>query len=222
MRQILTLLGVILIAGGVMLGGWPLLVTWLGADFVFLGVAHGRGLHGLFGKRASGTLPLWSWCLFFPLLVFTLGVWHLVRVFSSESPTSTVTEQLIVGRRLLPSELQGQFANYVDLTAEFAEPAAIRESSCYVCFPILDAGAPTPDALLSAVSGLRPGRTFIHCAQGHGRTGLFAAAVLLKLGVANTAEEALRMLTAVRPGIRLNGEQRKCLNMCAERLRVAR
>ena len=215
----LPLLAVLFIVCGLISGGWVLLSAWLGADFVVLGIAHWRGSHGVFGKRANGTLPLWSWCLFFPLLIYTIGVWYLIRLFSSESPKNSVTEQLTVGRRLLPPELQGQFENYVDLTAEFAEPAAIRKSSSYHSFPILDAAAPTPDALLAAVANLRPGRTFIHCAQGHGRTGLFAAAALLKAGAASSAEDALRMLTAVRPGIRLNKEQHRCINAYVEKLR---
>jgi hypothetical protein len=215
----LTLLGLVLIVCGLINGGWLLLAVWLGADFAVLGVAHGRGSHGVFGKRANGTLPLWSWCLFFPLLIYTIGVWHLIRLFGSESAKNAVTEQLVVGRRLLPLELDRQFENYVDLTAEFAEPAAIRKSSSYHSFPILDGAAPTPDALLDVVSSLRPGRTFIHCAQGHGRTGLFAAAALLKAGAASSAEDALRMLTAVRPGTRLNKEQHRCINAYVKKLR---
>jgi protein-tyrosine phosphatase len=108
---------------------------------------------------------------------------------------------------LLPSEVPAGFDNYVDLTAEFAEPSSIRRSSAYVCFPILDGAAPAPQALRKAVGNLRPGRTFVHCGQGYGRTGLFAAAVLLTSGAAGTMEEALQMLVAARPGIRLNGEQ---------------
>lgn len=215
----LTLLGGILIVFGLINGGWLLLAAWLGTNFVVIGIAHGRGLHGVFGKRANGSLPLWSRSLFFPLLIYTTGVWHVIRLFNSEPAKGMVTEQLAVGRRLLSSELQEQFENYVDLTAEFAEPTAIRELSSYRSFPILDGGAPTPDALLNIISSLHPGRTFIHCAQGHGRTGLFAAAILLKLGKANTVDDALRMLTAVRPGIYLNRVQSKCLDLYAEKLK---
>jgi protein-tyrosine phosphatase len=51
------------------------------------------------------------------------------------------------------------------------------------------------------------GTIYIHCAQGHGRTGMFAAAVLLSSGQAATPEEALRLVTSARPGVRLSGDQ---------------
>lgn len=209
-RHQLALLGLLFIALGVIKGGWLLLFLWLGGNFLGLGIAHGRGMHQVFGKRYDGTLPMWSWLLFFPLLAYTAGVWHLIRLLTREPACHVITEQLVVGRRLLPSEVQGEFDNYIDLTAELPEPVAIRRGSSYRCFPILDGAAPSPESLREAVRSLRPGRTFIHCAQGHGRTGLFALAVLLESGQAQTVEEGLGMLRAVRPGIRLSEKQRQC------------
>jgi hypothetical protein len=192
-RHLLVFLGVVLIALGLAERVWFLMAVWLGCDFLGLGIAHGRGSHRVFGKRADGTLPLWSWFLFLPLLIYTAAVWHLVRLFSREPAFSAVTERLVVGRRLLSSELDADFDNFVDLTAEFSEPWAIRHSPSYRSFPILDGAAPTPEALQGAVSSLLPGRTFIHCAQGHGRTGLFALAVLLRSGAARSVEDGLQM-----------------------------
>jgi len=126
-----------------------------------------------------------------PLLLYASAVWHIARLFSRESAHHMVTNDLVVGRRLLPGELDGEFANYVDLTAEFAEPLAIRRSAAYLCFPILDGAAPEPSALREVVSRLRPGKTFIHCAQGHGRTGFFALGVMLKSGVTRTVSECV-------------------------------
>ena len=183
-RHVLVLLGVLLVVFGLVEGAWFLSAVWLGASFLVVGIAHGRGSHGVFGKRGDGTLPLWSWLLFFPLLVYIAAVWHLLRLISREPALNTVTDKLVVGRRLLPFEFRDHFDNYVDLTAEFREPCRIGRSPCYRSFPILDGSAPSPEALRSAVASLRPGRTYIHCAQGHGRTGLFALAVLLSSGSA--------------------------------------
>jgi protein-tyrosine phosphatase len=215
-KHLLTLLGIILIVLGVMEGGWLLIAVWLGCNFLLLGFAHGYGAHRIFGKRADGALPLWSWLVFLPLLIYTTAVWHLIRLFSREPARNTVTKQLVIGRRLLAFELEGEFDNIVDLTAEFSEPSFIRSSPSYRCFPILDGGAPTPEALRAAVASLRPGKTFIHCAQGHGRTGLFALAVLLSSGTAQSLEDGLRMLSEVRPAIRLSREQRKCIQNYAQ------
>ena len=215
MPNLLTLLGVALVVLGILERGWFLIAVWLGGNFLVLGVAHSRGSHRVFGKRADGTLPLWSWLVFLPLLLYTTMVWHLIRLFSREPAHSVVTEQLVVGRRLLPSEFQGEFDNFVDLTAEFSEPSSIRHSPSYRSFPILDGGAPTPEALRAAVASLRPGRTVIHCAQGHGRTGLFALAVLLSSGIARNVEDGLQMLTKARPGIRLSKGQHRCIQAYA-------
>jgi len=215
-RHLLTLLGVTLVALGLVERGWFLIAAWLGCGFLILGAAHGRGAHRVFGKRADGHLPLWSWLVFFPLHIYTITVWHLIRLFSREPACGVVTEDLVVGRRLLASEFDDEFDNYVDLTAEFSEPAAIRGSPSYRSFPILDGAAPRPEALRSAVAALRPGRTFVHCAQGHGRTGLFALAVLLNSGAAGSVEDGLQMLRTVRPGIRLNRDQQRCIQLYAK------
>jgi hypothetical protein len=217
-RHLLLLLGLLLIAIGLVERGWLLLAVWLGCDFLILAIAHARGDHQVFGKRPDGSLPFWSWLVFLPLLLYTMGVWHCLRMFSREPAHHRVTADLVVGRRLLPGELGGQFDDYVDLTAEFPEPLAIRKSTGYLSFPILDGSAPDLMALHEFVNHLRPGKTFIHCAQGHGRTGLFALAVMLKSGVAKTVSEGAEELRAVRPGINLSAIQRKCIEQFAAAL----
>ncbi|TWU44827.1 hypothetical protein Poly51_58930 [Rubripirellula tenax] len=56
-----------------------------------------------------------------------------------------------------------------------------------------------------------PKPVLIHCAQGHGRTGLVAAAVLIVSGEAQTAADAIAIIQAVRPGVELNKAQRMIL-----------
>jgi hypothetical protein len=217
-RYLVTLLGLMLIAIGLVERGWLLMAVWLGGDFLALGIAHTIGAHRLFGKQTDGSLRLWSWVVFLPLLAYTTAVWRLLRLLSREAAQNTVTDNLVVGRRLLPSEVDGEFDNYVDLTAEFPEPTVIRRAAAYQCFPILDGSAPDPEALSDAVNRLRPGRTFIHCAQGHGRTGLFASAMLLKSGIAHTVDDAIEMIQARRPGISLSSAQRRCIETFAAKL----
>jgi hypothetical protein len=211
----LLILGLMLVGAAWWAGAFGLIAGWLGVDFLLLGGAHLRGGHGVFGKRANGTLPLWSWMVFLPLFLLTLLVWHLARLFSGEPAFHRVSPHLVVGRRLFTREKPGGFANYVDLTAEFAEPREVREAPEYVAFPLLDASAPSVAALRGAVAGLRPGPTFIHCAQGHGRTGLFALAVLLESKTVQTVDEGLAKLTEVRPGIRLSASQEQCIRVFA-------
>jgi hypothetical protein len=215
-RHLLLVLGCLLVGLGAIEGNWRWLAVWAGTGLVALGVAHLRGSPGVFGKRPDGTLPFWSWVVFLPLLAYVLLVWHLMRVLLRDAAWQSIDEHLTVGRRLLPSELDATFDNYVDLTAEFAEPAAVRRSAAYRCFPILDGAAPRREALRAAVESLRPGRTFVHCAQGCGRTGLFALAILLHSGAVSSVEEGLRKLRAVRPCIRLSFDQQQCIQQYAQ------
>jgi hypothetical protein len=215
-RHLFTLLGILLIVLGVAEHGWFLVILWLGFDFLILGAAHWRGSHRIFGKRPDGSLRLWSWLVFLPMHIYTTLVWHLIRLFSREPARNAISDQLVIGRRLLAFELEGDYDNFIDLTAEFSEPSAIRRSPSYRSFPILDGGAPTPEALRAAVASLRPGRTFIHCAQGHGRTALFALAVLLSSETVRGVEDGLEMLRSVRPRIRLSSEQYRCIQIYAE------
>ena len=52
---------------------------------------------------------------------------------------------------------------------------------------------------------------FIHCAQGHGRTGLVAALVLIARGDTDDPNVALNMVKSSRPMVGLNGLQRDML-----------
>jgi diacylglycerol kinase (ATP) len=215
-KYLLPLLGLLLVIAGTVERGWAWLAAWLGCDLLALAYAHAKGVHRIFGKRPDGTLPLWAWLVFFPVLGYTLIVWHLHRIFSRKPPWSVITGQLVVGRRLLASELDGAFDNYVDLTAELTEPSAIRRLPAYRSFPILNDAAPSPEALRIAIQSLKPGRTFVHCGRGYHRSALFALAMLLTSGVAHSVEDGLRMLTAARPGMRLRRVQYKCIQRYAD------
>lgn len=209
-KYLLVLLGAVLVVLALAKGGWFLIALWFACNVLILGVAYARGSHRVFGKRSDGTLPFWSWAIFLPLLLYASAIWYLLRL-SREPAQTAVTEHLVIGRRLLGREFHGEFDNVVDLTAEFPEPLAIRSLESYRSFPILDGAAPAPEALWAAVANLRPGRTFVHCAQGHGRAALFALAFLLRTRVAHDVEDGLRKLSTVRPGVRLSREQRNCI-----------
>ncbi|MES2706982.1 MAG: tyrosine-protein phosphatase [Verrucomicrobiota bacterium] len=208
------LLGAGLISQGFLYRSAAIPLFWLGASFLILGMAYLAGRPGLLGKRADGTMAWWSRGLLFPLHLYIHSVWHLCRIFSREPAVCRVTPRLSVGRRLLASEIPSDVELIVDLTAEFPEPAGVREGRDYRLFPMLDATAPDADRLREFIASLPDAPTFIHCAQGHGRTGLFAMVFLVHRGVCASLPEAETLLTAARPGIRLNGEQRAFIAAC--------
>lgn len=209
------LLGLGLAFVGVTHGGSAWVLLWLGVGFLLLAFAQAKKSPAILGKRASGTLAPWSWALFLPLHLYTLGIWHLYRLINREAATHSITPTLIIGRRLLAKEIPPGLANYIDLTAEFTEPATCRAHPGYQTFPILDASTPDADRLQELFGRLRPGPTYIHCAQGHGRTGLVAASYLLFTGQAQTTKQAVEMLRSARPGLRLNNGQSKFVDAFA-------
>lgn len=164
----------------------------------------------IYGKKSDGVLPAWSKILHAPFLLYTWAVWHSVRYLSREAILNRVNDSLVIGRRVLPHELPEDVDNWVDLTAEFDEPSGVRDKMHYIALPILDGGVPETKEICTALDRLKPGTTYVHCAQGHGRTGLFSLALLLKLGVIQDVDEGLRVLREVRPGLlHLNSRQKR-------------
>ena len=112
-----------------------------------------------------------------------------------------VSDSVLIGRRLLSREMPSDIELVVDLTCEFSEPRTIRSARRYIAFPMLDAAA-LPSRLLAEFVGclaVEEGRMFIHCAQGHGRTGLITALLLIAKGDVQNADDALLKVQASRP-----------------------
>lgn len=215
----LGLLGAALAYWSFQLGDRGLWLLWLAIDFLIISGAYCANWHGVFGKRRDGTLPLWSWLLFLPYHALNTLLWTLARLISKEPAFNKVGDQLVVSRRLLGKEFAGPYANYVDLTAEFQEPRAARMLEGYLGVPTLDASAPSFTTLHNAIQSLKPGLTLVHCAQGHGRTGLFALVVLLAKGKIKSVSEGLALLQSARPAIRLNARQLQCAHEFERQLR---
>ena len=189
-------------------------------NFASLALAYGEEAPRPFGKRADGSLAGERVFLHWPLLLLTWCVWHLWRLVTRERAFDAVDESLVIGRRLLPSEPPPGAHHYLDLTQEFNEPKEIRERAGYWSFPILDGGAAAPESLVDLALQLPSGRLYVHCAQGHGRTGLVAGDILLATGRAATAEEAMAQVQRARPGVRPNAVQSECLAACERLLRA--
>ncbi|NOU32645.1 MAG: hypothetical protein HOO96_32475 [Polyangiaceae bacterium] len=208
---VLTAVGALVIAFGCVADGSPArwALGWLGASFIAVGIAYARGYAGAFGKREDGRLAAHRVVALLPYLALTWAIWHLARWVAREAPTSRAAPGLWLARRLRPSEVPPDVETIVDLTAELAEPQAIRERSGYRAFPILDGGHPSVRALSAVLRAIpRSGTVLFHCAQGHGRTAMVACCWLLETATVRTHEAAEAMVVAARPGARMNGTQR--------------
>jgi protein-tyrosine phosphatase len=195
------------------LGGFAWLFAWLGADFLI----HGLGYAGLgprvLGKRQDGTIAPWAYVVLGPQMLFTWATWSVARLVSREDCSNEVAPGLWLGRRPLPGELPAGVDLIVDLTAEFPENASVRAGREYVCIPVLDTTAPGDDDMRELVDRLcaHPGKAYVHCAQGHGRSACVVAAVLIRRGIAADLAAAEARLKECRPGASLKWVQREAV-----------
>ena len=190
-------------------GGIGLMSYWPAASCVAVSVSYLFNSPTIFGKRQSGKLNPISTLLLLPYLLFTWGTWHLVRILSRENAFDTLDEKITIGRRLLPDELPSDLTNIVDLTAEFPEAQAVVGNSNYFTFPILDASTVTPEQLQHVVTKIDEldGSVYIHCAQGHGRTGFVTAALMIHRKPELSVDDAIRKLQKIRPALSCNKSQ---------------
>jgi len=202
--------------------GWVVLAVNLGgAAWALLWAALSFGLAALgylglgarvFGKREDGSLRWFQALLAAPYLFFGWCAWQAVRL-GPEETWNRIAPWLYLGRRPAAGELPPEVTAVVDLTAEFPVDRRLLGERSYLCLPTLDAHVPAPEALASLVDRAleRGGVLYVHCAYGHGRSALVAAAMLLRRGEASTPQEAVARLKAARPRVKLSPSQRAAL-----------
>ena len=202
-----------------------LLAFWAAGSFFCVAAGYFALGGQIFGKRPNGTLSPIGLLAFAPYLVLALIVASACRWIFREPPCQQIAEHLYLGRRLLKHEArvldQLGVVAVLDLTAATPEPKTIRNGRAYRNLPLLDATAPSLDALSAAVQWIieqtEKGPVYVHCAAGHGRAGLLAAAYLLATGGATDADGAIRRLREIRPLVWLNRVQRRRLDEFAKR-----
>jgi protein-tyrosine phosphatase len=217
---VFALLGAYLTALGVGLGGFGWLLLWPGGSYLVLAAAYAGLGPGVCGKRPDGRLAWWAVALMLPYLLPNWLVWYLQRLPRRKAPCSEVLPGLWLGRRVYAKELPAGTSLVVDLTAEFPEPRGVVWGRSYVYVPTLDALAPPEDVLRELVRKVTgwQGTAYVHCALGHSRSALVAAAVLIARGLAADADHATAILRQVRPSVGLTQPQRRLLKRMAPSL----
>ena len=208
-----SVVSVLLVVSAVSHAGWFYFLLWPALSFRVIATGYFHFGSRVYGKSKSGVLSAINQLILLPYLTYLWSVWHLLRLIKRETAYDQLSENIFIGRRLLSHELPAEIDHVIDLTCEFTEPLALRRKSYYL-FPILDGFVPTSDLLrgwLNEIADLH-GTIFIHCAEGHGRTGLFAAALLLHKGQFQNPDEALRFIRSKRSLVRLGSRQMKMLN----------
>lgn len=201
------------------IGGLAWLLLWISIDSLLLALGYfGLGAR-VFGKNPRGGFPLWARIIHLPMMLSSLLVWRLLRILTRDNAYDSITDGLLVGRRLSEHEIPEGIDHWIDLTAELRDPKRIRESPGYICLPILDGTFPDAAALDQLLSRLDHGKAFVHCAQGHGRAALFALALLAKQGFISDVEAGIELLRKARPSIVLRKGQRKFITGYIDRIK---
>lgn len=223
------LLVALLCAGGaVWFQGWAWMLLWPAASFGAVSAGYMGLGPGIFGKQEDGGNSPLSTLFLLPYLAPYWGFYVLlIAVFErlrGENPFDSLVPGVLIGRRLAASELPAEVDRVFDFTCEYPEPPEIVSRVRYHSIPILDGAAPSVAELTEIIDRLDdwPGVTYVHCAIGHGRTGLVACGLLLKRGLAQDADEAFRLARECRPFIRLNATQRERLIEYHDALKAVR
>jgi protein-tyrosine phosphatase len=188
--------------------GWFLLLIWPAISYAVVATGYLYIGPAIFGKSANGKLSLLNKLVLLPYLLQLWFLWYLLRMVKKEPAYDQITENIFIGRRLLGHELPKEIDHVIDLTCEFSEPDALRSLS-YYSFQILDGFVPPSEQIHCWVNNVKnlSGKIYIHCAEGHGRTGLFASLLLTHIGHSKNANEALLFIQSKRPQVRLGEKQ---------------
>ncbi len=204
-------LGALMTLQAVMPKGTAFALLWPALAFLTVGCSYLLRSPRCFGKKPDGDVRTGNRILLSPYLALAQLAWHATRILSRERSYDQLQDNVWIGRRLLASEASPPAEVLVDLTCEFAEPSKLRRRFReYVAIPILDKGIPrclSTFAERVALLAEQDGGLYVHCAQGHGRAGMVAAAILLVKNSSLSAEDAIATVRRARPGVALSDEQ---------------
>jgi len=200
---------------------WP--AYWLSFSFIIIGLAYLSSSPRLLGKQKNGAMNPLPVLMLLPFFVLAWFVWHIQIRMTREDRFNEIIAGYILGRRLLPKELPAKIRSVVDVAAEFYEPSEIVKMTHYINCPMLDGSGCDLESFKKLIDEIeRSGNgTYIHCAQGHGRSATVMAGILIKKGLVSNPEEAEEYIKLRRPGIRINKTQKKLLAEYQESLQIS-
>jgi len=191
-------------------GNWAGLMIWPPIALVVVAAAYFGNGPSVF-RKMNGQIP---WSSRFVLAPYLLGQELSLMYYQRKCrPWDAVTPRVWIGRkltnRLAKQAMSSGVRAVLDLTAEFSEPAAFR-NTVYCNIPVLDLTAPTQVQLFQMGRFIaeqeQHGIVYVHCKIGYSRSAAAGAAYLLMSGTADTADDAFSQMRRVRPSIVIRPE----------------
>lgn len=196
---------------------------------------------GILGKnRTTGTIPKWSYVVFFPFHIPTLIYTHIHTLHGKHGkkphkhvPVATEVQPgwWVGGWYAHELNKEDGWAGVIDLTVEFPE-TCMDHTRAYLSLPTWD-GVPCTPAQLeqaatfavqaqaaasqSSTTGGASNDVLVHCAHGRGRSTTVLCACLVKAGLFGTWQEAFEKgIKPKRPVCKLNRRMRQNLQKWQE------
>lgn len=174
----------------------------------------------MFKSSATGQVAFLSFIIHFPFHILNHLLIFLTKtsLYRARTAGSQVAPNIwLAGKNSLQVEQMAKFTQddmwdcVVDLTCEFSETAQVLPHN-YLNVPTWDGCPPTVEQIERCALFVKEhyksskSRVLVHCAHGVGRSTLVMCAVLVKLGLASNAAEALLRIKSARPVARLNAK----------------
>mmetsp|Transcript_12139 Transcript_12139/g.27259 ORF Transcript_12139/g.27259 Transcript_12139/m.27259 type:complete len:290 (+) Transcript_12139:35-904(+) len=189
---------------------------------------------GILGKNKKlGTIPTWSYVVFFPFHIPTIlytNIHTMIGTQKVEKEGKIVREKVPVASEVQPgwyvggchsNELNKDWGAVIDLTVEFPE-GCINNTRAYLSMPTWDGVPATPEQLEEAAAfavkeSKLGGDVLVHCAHGRGRSTTVMCACLVKAGLFKNWEEAFEQgIKPFRPVCKLNRRMKQNLTAWQE------
>jgi len=180
-------------------------ILWLVVNFSIMTSAYAFNKPSwIMGKNQKGEIAKTLLILNLPWLFFTWIIFWLQMLLSRENRVNEIIpNHIYIASRPLKGFDYEPYDLVVDLTAEFLKDSV----NSYICYPNLDGMALSQS--YKSIEILKNKRVLVHCANGHGRSALFVAGLLVDLELVESFKEGLDIVKQCRPLAVPNGGQLK-------------